>query len=106
MASLPFGKVLPTAVYLLNGPDFPCPRRCAPSPDAHWMVDAGLWTVEPKGGDWLVRVAKETFQESPIDGRTLLGREGHPLVFHPQARLRPGSEFLEWHRKDCYLGAA
>lgn len=74
------------------------------TPDAHWMFDAGLWTAEPKGDHLLVRVAKGKFQECPIDGRTLLGREAHPLVFHPQARLRPGSNFLAWHRRDCFLG--
>jgi len=76
------------------------------TPDAHWMFDAGLWTAEPKGDDLLVRVAKEGFQEGSIDGRTLLGRDGMPLVFHPQAKLRPRAEFLEWHRRGCFLGKA
>jgi len=70
------------------------------------MFDAGLWTVEAKGDDWLVRVAKDGFQDASIDGRTLLGREGMPLVFDPRAKLRPRAEFLKWHRRDCFLGEA
>jgi len=76
------------------------------TPDAHWMFDAGLWTVEPKGDDLLVRVAQGRFEEGSHDRRTLLGRAGTPLVFHPHARLRPGAEFLEWHQRDCFLGSA
>jgi len=54
----------------------------------------------------LVRVAKGRFQEGSLSGRTLLAHEGKPLVFHPQARLRPGAEFLGWHGGKCFLGAA
>jgi putative restriction endonuclease len=76
------------------------------TPDSHWMFDAGLWTAVPKGGHFLVKVAKGRFQEGSVDGRTLLGREGMPLMFDPRARLRPGGEFLEWHGRSCFLGAA
>jgi putative restriction endonuclease len=69
------------------------------TPDAHWMFDAGLWTAEPKGDDFVVRVAKGRFQEGSVDGYTLLGREGKALVFHREARLRPDPECLNWHRK-------
>jgi putative restriction endonuclease len=72
------------------------------TPDAHWMFDAGLWTAVPKGDDLLVKVAKGRFQEGSVDGRTLLGRHGAALVFDPRARLRPGGEFLEWHRRNCF----
>jgi putative restriction endonuclease len=76
------------------------------TPDSHWMFDAGLWTAVPKGGHFLVKVAKGRFQEGSVDGRTLLGREGMPLMFDPRARLRPGAEFLEWHGRSCFLGAS
>lgn len=75
------------------------------TPDAHWMFDKGLWTVEPQGHDFIIRVAGGHFQEGLIDDRTLLSRHGDPLVFHPQARLRPGAEFLEWHRKSIFKKA-
>lgn len=68
------------------------------TPDAHWMFDAGLWTAEPKGDDFVVRVAKGRFQEGSVDGRTLLEREGMGLVFHEHARIRPAAEHLAWHR--------
>lgn len=67
------------------------------TPDAHWMFDRGLWTAEARGDDFIVRVAKGHFKEGLIDDRTLFDHEGKPLVFHPQARLRPGAEFLGWH---------
>lgn len=73
------------------------------TPDAHWMFDAGLWTAEVKGDDWIVRVAKGSFQEGSVDGRTLLGRDGMALVFDPRARLRPGAEFLGWHGGNIFL---
>ena len=73
------------------------------TPDAHWMFDAGLWTVELKGDDFILRVAKGYFREASIDCRTLSGRDGKPLLFHPQARLRPGTEFLGWHQRHCWL---
>lgn len=72
------------------------------TPDAHWMFDRGLWTAEPQGDEYVIRVAKGHFKEGLIDDRTLLSREGCPLVFHPQARLRPGVEFLGWHRRSVF----
>jgi putative restriction endonuclease len=72
------------------------------TPDAHWMFDAGLWTAEPKGDQFLIRVAKGRFQEDSVDGRTLLGREGKVLVFDSRARLRPGVEFLGWHVRERF----
>lgn len=52
-----------------------------------------------KSDDLLVRVVKEGFQEGSVDDRTLLGREGMPLVFDPRAKVRTRAEFLEWHRQ-------
>ncbi len=72
------------------------------TPDAHWMFDKGLWTAEPRGDDFIIRVAVGHFNECVIDDRTLMSRDGRPLVFHSQARLRPGREFLEWHRKNVF----
>ncbi len=73
------------------------------TPDAHWMFDAGLWTAEPKGDAFIVRVAQGCFQEAAGEGRSLLDRDGKGLVFDPYARLRPGVEFLEWHRTVVFL---
>lgn len=91
--------------HALSGNDSPR-NGLALTPDAHWLFDAGLWTAEPRGRDYIVRVAKGRFQEGSLDGRTLLGREGLPLYFHEQARLRPGAEFLGWHCANRFLKSA
>lgn len=76
------------------------------TPDAHWMCDRAFWPAEPRGDEFFIRVAKGHFKEGLIDDRPLTSWDGTPLVFHPQARLRPGAEFLGWHWEKCFLGAA
>lgn len=73
------------------------------SPDAHWMFDAGLWTVIPKGDDLLIHVAIGRFSEASPHGRLLSGFHGQPLSFHVEARLRPDAKYFEWHRKNFRL---
>ena len=69
------------------------------TPDAHWMFDKGLWTAVLRGDILLIKVAAGRFRESSPAGRSLAEHEGKPLHFHMDARLRPGAEQLEWHRR-------
>ena len=73
------------------------------TPDAHWMFDAGLWTVIPKGDDLLIHVAIGRFTESSPHGRLLSRFHGQPLSFHENARLKPDAKHFEWHRKTYRL---
>lgn len=75
------------------------------TPDAHWLFDQGLWTAVPKGDDFLVQVAIGRFQESSPHGRLLAAFHGEPLHFHGNARLRPVSEHLAWHRNNRFASA-
>jgi putative restriction endonuclease len=84
--------------HAVSGNDDPH-NGLALTPDAHWMFDAGLWTVVPKGDDLLTHVAIGRFSESSPHGRLLAGFNGHALHFHDHARLRPETMHLEWHRK-------
>jgi putative restriction endonuclease len=69
------------------------------TPDAHWMFDAGLWTVVPKGDDLLIHIATSRFTESSPHSRLLAAFNRQPLHFHGHARLRPDLMHFEWHRK-------
>jgi putative restriction endonuclease len=83
--------------HAISGNDDPR-NGLALTPDAHWMFDAGLWTVIPKGDDLLIRVATGKFTESSPHGRTLAAFDAKPLQFHKCARLRPDPDHLAWHR--------
>ena len=61
------------------------------------MFDAGLWTADVKGDDFLIRVSINLFSESSPHGRLLASFANRPLHFHDQARLRPDPEHLTWH---------
>lgn len=68
------------------------------TPDAHWMFDAGLWTITLRDDQFLIHVAPDRFSETSPHGRLLAGFHNQPLHFHPQARLRPDPTHLRWHR--------
>jgi putative restriction endonuclease len=65
------------------------------SKSAHWMFDAGLWTVDD---DLRVVVNAARFVEAGPDALQLRAAAGRPLHFDPQARLRPAVERLRRHR--------
>ncbi len=73
------------------------------TPDAHWMFDAGLWTVIPKGDDLLIHVAIGRFSESSPHGHSLSRFHEQPLKFHAHARLKPAHEHFTWHYKAKFL---
>ena len=83
--------------HAVSGNDDPR-NGLALTPDAHWMFDAGLWTVIPEGDALLIQVATGRFSESSPHGRLLSGFHGLPLNFHAHARLRPEVKHFEWHR--------
>ena len=84
--------------HAVSGNDDPR-NGLALTPDAHWMFDAGLWAVVPKGDDFLIHVAIGRFSESSPHSRLLAAFNEQPLHFHDHARLRPDLIHLEWHRK-------
>jgi putative restriction endonuclease len=73
------------------------------SPDAHWMFDAGLWTVIRKDDNLLIHIALGKFTESSPHERLLTQFHHTPLHFHEQSILRPDSKHFDWHRKEKFL---
>jgi putative restriction endonuclease len=65
------------------------------SKSAHWMFDAGLWTVDD---DLRVVVNAARFVEAGPDALQLRAAAGRPLHFDPQAKLRPSVKCLRRHR--------
>jgi putative restriction endonuclease len=84
--------------HAVSGNDDPR-NGLALTPDAHWMFDNGLWTVVPKGDDFLVQVSQNRFTESSPHGRTLVVFNCQPLHFHRHARIRPDPQHFKWHRR-------
>ena len=89
--------------HAVSGNDDPG-NGLALTPDAHWMFDAGLWTVLPKGDDLFIHVAIGRFFESSPHGRLLSRFHEQPLRFHAHAHLKPAHEHFTWHRKVKFLG--
>jgi putative restriction endonuclease len=73
------------------------------TPDAHWMFDHGLWTVDERR---CVRVASEkAFSEWAPPGFHLLApRNGAPLFFRDGCRHRPDWNHFAWHRRERFQG--
>jgi putative restriction endonuclease len=65
------------------------------SKSAHWMFDAGLWTVDD---DLRVIVRVHRFSEAGPDAQQLRAYAGRHLQFDSKARLRPSLESLRRHR--------
>ncbi len=65
------------------------------SKNAHWMFDAGLWTVDD---DLRVVVNAARFTEAGPDAYQLRNYAGRHLQFDPKAKLRPSVESLRRHR--------
>lgn len=65
------------------------------SKNAHWMFDAGLWTVDD---DLRVIVRAHRFSEAGPDAQQLRSYAGRHLQFDPKAKLRPAAECLRRHR--------
>jgi len=78
------------------------------TPNAHALFDQGLWTLEPKGDDFLIHIAKQAFTESQLLPNHSCGNlkavDRTPLTFHPESRLRPDPEACLWHRRERFVG--
>ncbi|MDF1813022.1 MAG: HNH endonuclease [Verrucomicrobiales bacterium] len=83
-----------------RGPDT-VENGLALSPDAHWLFDRGLWSIDE---GFRVRIAHDFFTDSSPAGRTLLEFENSELYFHPDSKIRPSHEHLNWHFKNVYVG--
>lgn len=66
------------------------------SKSAHWMFDAGLWSVD---GDLRVIVRAHRFSEAGPDAYLLRNYAGRHLQFDPKSKLRPSAESLRRHRE-------
>lgn len=75
------------------------------TPDAHWMFDRGLWTVDYQDGAYLVRIAVGKFQEESPIGRSLMQHNGGRLILPGTQTLRPDPKRLIWHRISVFVGA-
>lgn len=65
------------------------------SKNAHWMFDAGLWSVDE---NFRVVVQATSFTEQGPDAQRLGSYRGRHLQFDPTAKLRPSTEMLRSHR--------
>lgn len=75
------------------------------TPDAHWMFDRGLWTVDFQEGNYLVRVAYGQFEEASPIGRNLVEHHGERLYLPGTRGLQPDPKRLAWHRKSVFVGS-
>jgi len=72
------------------------------TPDAHWMFDAGLWSVDE---DRKIIVASDrAFSEWSPHGFRLRESAGKSLVFQEKCAFRPDWQNFEWHRKYRFRG--
>lgn len=73
------------------------------SKNAHWLFDAGLWSVTC---DYRVVVALGRFSEASPDGRALAEYRDQPLRLPQDRRLWPNPVHLGWHRSHRFRGDA
>ncbi len=66
------------------------------SKNAHWMFDAGLWSVDE---EWRIMVNTNSFTEQGPEPLRLASYAGRHLQFDPVAKLRPSIECLRRHRR-------
>ena len=71
--------------------------------NAHWLFDAGLWSV---GDDYRIIVAKDAFAEDSPDQKPLAEYHGSPLRLPNDQWFWPDPKHLAWHRKHTFRGAA
>ncbi|HET7625852.1 MAG TPA: HNH endonuclease [Verrucomicrobiae bacterium] len=71
------------------------------SKNAHWLFDAGLWTL---GDDYRVRVASTKFDESGDQGFLLKSLEGKRISLPKNPQAWPDPVHLAWHRTNRFQG--
>jgi putative restriction endonuclease len=65
------------------------------SKNAHWMFDAGLWSLDD---DFRILVAPGRFDELGAEAFLLQRKQGHRLQLPSNRDLWPAKEHLAWHR--------
>lgn len=70
------------------------------SKNAHWMFDAGLWSLTD---DYRVIVARGHFAESCPNQRPLLEFEGESLRLPAKQEAWPDPTYLRWHRQRRFV---
>jgi putative restriction endonuclease len=74
------------------------------SPNAHWMFDQGLWTVDCTGDRYLIQVARNKFCDAHPTDWSLNKLDGRPLFFPEGVSFRPSPVHFRWHRSHRFLG--
>ncbi len=69
--------------------------------NAHWLFDAGLWTI---ANDYTVKVASGRFSEDSPDQESLANYHGRKIRLPSAAASYPDPAFLDWHRREKFLG--
>lgn len=63
--------------------------------NAHWLFDAGLWTIDD---DYRVVVASDAFSESSPNQMPLVSMHGQRLLLPQNEQFWPAKAHLSWHR--------
>ena len=66
------------------------------SKNAHWLFDAGLWSIDE---DYRVIVAKDAYLESSPHQKPLAEFHGQKLLLPTNQEIWPAGKHLAWHRK-------
>ena len=69
--------------------------------NAHWLFDNGLWTI---ADDYTVRVALGSFAEDSPDQKRLSDYHGQMIRLPSNPALRPDPVYLDWHRRERFVG--
>lgn len=85
--------------YGQNGPHSP-ENGLLLRADVHRLFDQGYITVSP---DFRAEVSGR-LREDYQNGRSYYPFHGQELTLPAAAHERPGQQFLEWHRTECYRG--
>ncbi|MBC7818368.1 MAG: HNH endonuclease, partial [Planctomycetaceae bacterium] len=73
------------------------------SKNAHWLFDAGLWSIDD---EYRVIVAKDAFSESSPNQKPLSDYHGQRLLLPGNQSIWPAKKHLAWHRKKFQFDAA
>jgi len=73
------------------------------TPNAHWMFDAGLWTVNENRR--VIVASERAFNEWTIPGEFRLSHcAGRELFFKDGCDFRPDWQHFDWHRRNRFVG--
>jgi putative restriction endonuclease len=70
------------------------------SKNAHWLFDAGLWSIDD---DYRVLVVADRFDEECPDQKPLASYAGNRLRLPADERIWPARANLAWHREHKFV---